>query len=213
MADDADIDFIPFISIYPVTDSDTCNQILHVAGEKAMIIFSSVNAVHAVSGILNGKKPGWSVCCIGYATREAVKNYFGTEAIVKTARNARELADLINDPDTIYFFCGSLRRRELPGLLSLKGIEVKEICVYETKLTPVAIDRHYDAILFFSPSAVVSFFQKNKLPEGTILFAIGETTASEIVKYSGNEVIISDIPDKNQLIKKAVRLLKSAGTT
>jgi len=212
-ADDVDIDLIPFVRINTVTDPAIRDQILRIADLKTDIIFSSINAVKTVTGFLKGKKPDWSVYCIGYATREAVENYFGINAIKKTGRNAEELAHLINDPKEVYFFCGNLRRAELPGILSVKGIEVNEISVYSTELTPVAIGKQYDAILFFSPSAVSSFFQKNTIPDNSMLFAIGETTAAEIRKFSGKEIFTSDIPDKISLLKKAISLLKSAGTT
>jgi len=57
-------------------------------------------------------------------------------------------------------------------------------------------------VLFFSPTAVQSFFRQNKLPAETILFAIGSTTAAEIRKFSTNNIIISDEPGKESLVRK-----------
>ena len=62
----------------------------------------------------------------------------------------------------------------------------------------------YFGILFFSPSAVQSFFSKNKVADKTILFAIGNTTANEIKKYSTNKIIISDEPGKENLVTKMI---------
>src|SRR5258706_9822828 len=45
-------------------------------------------------------------------------------------------------------------------------------------------EKVYDGILFFSPSGVESFFNTNEVNEQTILFAIGNTTATEIKKYT-----------------------------
>jgi len=58
--------------------------------------------------------------------------------------------------------------------------------------------------MFFSPSAVESFFAANTLPHSTILFAIGNTTARSIEQYSTNKVIISDRPGKEALLDKVI---------
>jgi len=42
----------------------------------------------------------------------------------------------------------------------------------------------------------------NKVPGKTILFAIGNTTATAIEKYTTNKIIISDEPGKENLVAK-----------
>jgi uroporphyrinogen-III synthase len=81
-------------------------------------------------------------------------------------------------------------------------VGVKEIVVYKTIATPKKIEKKYDGILFFSPSAVKSFFQENKLDDQTILFAIGNTTADEVKKFSNSKIVVSDAPDKKTLLNK-----------
>ena len=102
------------------------------------------------------------------------------------------------------FFCGDQRRDELPGILREHDIDVNEITVYQTLALTHKIDKHYQGILFFSPSAVESFFKNNTLPASTILFAIGNTTANAIRKFTKNKVIISDVPGKDNLVKKMI---------
>ena len=97
------------------------------------------------------------------------------------------------------FFCGDQRRNDLPEILSKNDIEVQEIVVYETIPVSKKIEEHYHGIMFFSPSAVNSFFLNNKLPSSTILFAIGNTTAEELKKHSTNTIITSDDPGKVDL--------------
>ena len=104
----------------------------------------------------------------------------------------------------VIFFCGDQRRDELPGLLKKNKIEVKEIVVYKTIATPKKIEKKYDGILFFSPSAVKSFFQKNKLDKQVMLFAIGNTTADEIKKFSKNKIVVSDVPAGKLLLQKVI---------
>jgi uroporphyrinogen-III synthase len=113
----------------------------------------------------------------------------------------------INEKEVI-FFCGNLRRNELPDALRTKGIEVKEVIVYKTSLVPVSINKRYDAVLFFSPSAAESFFSKNSVPRNTALFVMGETTAVSIKKYSTNPIITGDEPDKNKLISQAIKFVR-----
>ena len=90
----------------------------------------------------------------------------------------------------------------MPSLLSENDIDVNEIEVYQTNMVHHNIEKNYDGILFFSPSAVQSFFSTNKLNNKTILFAIGNTTASTIKKLSNNEVIVADEAGKSNLVEK-----------
>ena len=42
-------------------------------------------------------------------------------------------------------------------------LSVDEVIVYKTIETPKVLTKQYDGILFFSPSAVKSFFSKNSI--------------------------------------------------
>lgn len=111
-----------------------------------------------------------------------------------SVRNASQLADLIIKEGTreIVFFCGDRRRDELPDKLRANGIKVEEVVIYRTTETPHKIDDDYDGVVFFSPSAVNSFFTSNTPRGNTIFYAMGDTTASEIKKHSTNPVEIGD---------------------
>jgi uroporphyrinogen-III synthase len=150
--------------------------------------------------------PDWKIYCIGGATFTLVKKYWPYESLIYTANNATELAEkIITDKiPSVTFFCGNIRREELPQLLRSKNIEVDELIVYETLETPTRIEKVYDSILFFSPSAVTSFFSNNNISQNTTLFAIGNTTANTIKQFCSNNIIISDFPAKDQLVDKAI---------
>ena len=140
-------------------------------------------------------------------TKKLVQEYFGDELIAAAASDATELAEQIIEDDVIdevIFFCGDKRRDELPSILNENNIEVNEIQVYHTNMIHHTIEKKYYGILFFSPSAVESFFSNNKINEETILFAIGNTTASALKKYSKNRVIVADETGKNNLVEKAI---------
>ena len=127
-------------------------------------------------------------------------------SIVGTGKDAQSLAEgmIGNGTKEAVFFCGNIRRDELPQLLKQHQIDLKEMVVYQTNTTPYCIHKPYDAILFFSPSAVDSFFSANKVEGQTILFAIGNTTAKAIENYSFNKIVRSDSPEKDSLVRKAI---------
>lgn len=111
-----------------------------------------------------------------------------------TARNASELAEIIINKNisSITFFCGDRRRDELPDKLRRHGIEVNEVVVYQTIETPHAIAKNYDGVIFFSPSAVKSFFEMNRADDDVIFYTMGDTTAAEIRKHCRNQIEIGD---------------------
>jgi uroporphyrinogen-III synthase len=70
------------------------------------------------------------------------------------------------------------------------------------------VNKLYDGILFFSPSAVQSFFYGNAIGPQTVLFAIGQTTAEAIEKFTGNTIIVSEKPGKDELVKRMFEYFK-----
>jgi uroporphyrinogen-III synthase len=201
------IDVLSFIETETIDSLDVYEEIEGLLLESAIIVFTSVNAVEAVGSHLYDYKPDWKIYCIGNTTKKLVIEYFGEDLISGTAKDATELAEkIIEDEadDEVIFFCGDKRRDELPALLNAQGIEVNEIEVYQTNMIHHTVEKNYDGILFFSPSAVQSFFSTNKLNDKTILFAIGNTTASAIKKYSTNKIIVADEAGKSNLVEKAI---------
>lgn len=202
-----DIDVVSFIETKPIRLDETKTAIEQALSSTASVVFTSTNAVKAVSARMNENKPDWKIFCIGNTTRRLVEKYFGNSCIEGIAANAETLAQVILDKKNtrkIIFFCGGLRRNELPDKLRKNDINVKEIVVYQTILTPHPVTKNYDAVLFFSPGGVESFFKKNKPEVKTILFAIGNTTANEIKNYSNNRIVIADEPGKENLVYKAI---------
>lgn len=203
------IDVLPFIKTELVSSTDTQNKIENILAIAATIVFTSVNAVEAVSQKIKDQKP--KIFCIGHATKASVEKYFGEGSIAGFADNARELAEaIINEKiSEVIFFCSDHRRDELPDLLKKNNVEVKEFVVYRTISIPKKIEKNYDGILFFSPSAVKSFFQNNQADDQTVLFAIGNTTANEIKEFSKNKIVVSDTPEKKILLEKAINFFQT----
>ena len=201
------IDVRSFIETEAIRNIETQQEIENTFLQSATVVFTSMNAVETVADELLNEKPGWKIYCIGNTTKTLAKKYFGDQAVVGTASNAAELAELIveeSEADAVTFFCGDKRRNELPDILRNNNIDVYELVVYQTVALHQKIEKHYNGILFFSPSAVESFFRTNKLSDDTLLFAIGNTTANEIKIYSTNKIIISDEPGKENLFRKMI---------
>ena len=199
------IDEISFIETAPIQNIEIQQEVEQAALQITTVVFTSMNAVEAVADYLDGQPVEWTIYCMGTNTNQLVKKYFGEQHLAGIANSAAELAELITEDemiDEVIFFCGDQRRDELPTILKANNIDVTEISVYQTIAVTHIINKAYNGILFFSPSAVESFFRKNKLPDTTILFAIGSTTANEIKKYATNKIIISNQPGKENLVRK-----------
>lgn len=201
------IDVLPFIETESILSVEVQQEIDQVALQATTVVFTSMNAVDAVTVFLDGHKPAWNIYTLGTTTKNLVSAYFGEDKIMGTAADATALADIIvaeGLAEEVTFFCGDRRRDELPGILRKNDIEVNEIVVYQTIATPHKINKAYQGILFFSPSAVDSFFSINKVAADTLIFAIGSTTAANIKKYTGNKIIVADEPGKENLVDKMI---------
>ena len=61
-----------------------------------------------------------------------------------------------------------------------------------------------EIILFFSPTAVRSFFSMNEISSGTTVIAMGTTTAAAIKQNTEHPVIISPEADKTYVFNMAL---------
>lgn len=123
--------------------------------------------------------------------------------IKNSAGDAASLADKICEDKeirSVTHICGNLRRNELREKLNNSGIEVQEIIAYSTISTPVIIDQNYDAIFFFSPSAVDSFLSLNGL-RSVPCFCIGKTTSKYAAGKGYQEIFAPESPSEEALIE------------
>jgi uroporphyrinogen-III synthase len=208
------LDIVSFIETEPIYDIEVQQEIESASVEHATVVFTSMNAVEAVTAMLDSFVPQWSIYCMGNTTKQLVTEYFGADAIAGFADNASALADRIlesGEAEEVIFFCGNQRREELPQKLRKHEVSVNEIIVYSTIFTAHKLDKEYDGVLFFSPSAVESFFSKNKMPEKTIVFAIGNTTAAMLKRFCSNQIITAQLPGKEELVEKAINYFARTG--
>lgn len=195
-------DSVHFIETKPRTEAALIEKIKAYAGDQITAIFTSENAVNAVLPAL-GIKPNWKIFCISGKTKTTLLRYFDEGAIAGSAPNGSELSELIilQKPARCVFFCGNKRLPTIPEVLRHNGITLSECVVYDTLFSPKKINEHYAGILFFSPSAVESFFLMNKIDQGTVLFAVGKTTEKAIRTFTDHEVVTAAFPGMEEMIK------------
>lgn len=204
-----------FIQIKPRIDQQLKDNILNVfnAAESRIQVFTSANAVQILEQVYFNQSDkyyvinGMKICCIDGNTLKQVKELFQDCEILATASYGKVLAEkIIALPQVkeVNFFCGSKRRDELPGMLTAAGIKVNEYVIYENVPTPVITGNEYDGILFFSPSAVKSFFSVNRLTPATVCFAIGSTTAKALQDFTDNKIISSTDTSEDSMVQTAI---------
>jgi len=167
------------------------------------LIFTSANGVH--SFFKNGFTPNEDftaknynkIYCVGEKTKRALRKYgFGTFKVLKNADTLSRFLIGHCQHENFLHFCGNLAISVLDQELPLQNIKYKKVTVYNTEELNPLIPEKYHAAVFFSPSGVRSFAKNNSL-ENMKLFSIGETTSSELKKYTSKGIFTSE---ENNLI-------------
>ena len=170
-------------------------------------IFTSQNAVKAFfSGHNRNTSTIETIFCVGEKTKSILEK--NEQKVAKMMKNASELADFIkktHKTDTFYFFCGNLRREEIPSSLKNEKITLFEVKTYETRLKTFKFDQKLSGILFFSPTGVTSFCMENDI-ENSAAFCIGKTTSSEAKKHSSN-IFEAEKTTIESVLEKAISTL------
>jgi uroporphyrinogen-III synthase len=199
------IQVIPFIEIVPRSSVELMPLITEYGSEKLNVVFTSAHSVKFVSSLLK-QTPDWTIYCIRNETRAAVLKCFGSEISCKFATNAMSLSGLMISErvKNAMFFCGDQRLDILPDHLRKNGVDLDELVVYNTRQRPVKLKEKPEIILFFSPSAVKSFFSVNDISSDTVVIAMGTTTAQAVKQHIEHPVIISPEADKTYVVNMAL---------
>ncbi len=173
------------------------------------LIFTSQNAVSYFfeSNAYQELKTS-EVFCVGEKTKDLLEGV-GLK-VIEMGKNAQELGKTIveNYPNKSFLFLSGKQRLDiLPNIFKKNNVRYEEISVYDTLLTPKQFDRSFNGVLFFSPSAVESYFQKNSI-EDSIAFCIGPTTEKAAKNYTQNTVIANKPSIENVLIQ-AIKELRA----
>lgn len=154
------------------------------------------------------------VAAIGRATSRALRRV-GIAADVVGRGGAAALAEAIvtaasSPPRCVLFPCGGRRRDELFEGLSRAGAVVAAIAVYQTLPAVVseeaasALKLGFDAVLFYSPSAVTNFAAAHDAGDA-IVACIGETTADAARRAGFDRVITSAETTDGAMVDVLVR--------
>lgn len=199
----------PFIQINHTDTPETRSSIEQLSGDDVWA-FTSHHAVESLHYLarkhrLNLPNPPGAYTMDG-RTAEKCRHLFPGINILGMANNARSLGLHIakQDERKVVFFCGNLRRQELPEILKNENIALKEIQVYETVSIPVKVTESFDGIMFFSPSGINSFLEQNNLPSHAVCFAIGETTANALRQITKGLVRIAPQPTQESIVNLVI---------
>jgi uroporphyrinogen-III synthase len=204
---------VPFIEIVARSQEKIKSAVEHYGENKITAIFTSAHAIRIVAGLLH-TKPDWKIYCIRNETRLAAEEHFSGETRIVFADNAQSLSRqiILDGEKEGVFFCGDQRLDILPNYLKSQGFGLTELVVYDTRTAGCRIAEQPDIILFFSPSAVRSFFSQNSLCPDTTLFAMGTTTADSLKDYTNNLVIVSPQSDKAFVYHMALKYAAAHST-
>src|SRR5215204_1855400 len=127
------IEELSFIATKPIVDEALLQKIKTLANEKHTVVFTSMNAVEAVADQIESN-PDWKIYSLGNTTRKLIEEKWGADKIVASAENAQRLGERLIDDGVkdVVFFCGNIRRDELPSKIRSEGGKAEELVVYET---------------------------------------------------------------------------------
>lgn len=191
-----------FIAIEYLQSPELLAELQTLSKRDLEIIFTSKHAVLSVFNLLKAFPDQWTANMLEGATLTTFDRVFPGARRQARGYYAEELAMSITSrkPEKPFaFFCGDKRRNTLPDQLQRHNLVWQQVIVYQTVLQPAILEQHYDGIVFFSPSAVESYFKNNQPDPASVLFAIGSTTATAIKPHWEGPIICPRFPDKTEM--------------
>lgn len=147
------------------------------------VIITSQNGVEAILNSFTKDEIKFkNIYCVGRRTKKLIENRIGK--VVHVSKNAKKLSEYLTkelDNKEVTYFCSNVRLDILPAYLKTNDIVVNEVEAYKTMLSPLEMDDNISGVLFYSPSGIESYLEKNNPDK--VAFCIGETTAKEARKY------------------------------
>ena len=164
------------------------------------VIITSKNGVEALLDNFTKEELNFkNIFCVGRRTKKMIQQKIGP--VNHTEKNAERLAEYLSKEmkgNSVTYFCSDLRLDTLSKILTENKIEVNEVEAYKTMYSPELVSESIDGMLFYSPSAVNSYLQKNTTDK--VAFCIGASTAKEAQKYF-EKVEVAQIPTVESVIE------------
>lgn len=207
-----------FIRIVPILSEDMRKVIsTQLRHPDQTLLFTSKNAAcitleYYLASIPDALIQTWKIYGLSHATKHTLLTRFEEKQIIGSADHAAALTKKIAMQDhthPIHFFCGNRRRKTLPDFMQNHHIPYKEWVVYQTKNTSHPVSKNYRAYLFYSPSAVESFFSLNNIGKNVPCFSIGQTTTKALKARIENPVYTSGKPDTDHLLQTLSNYFKT----
>ncbi len=170
-------------------------------------IFTSQQAVRSVVAKNKGDLGIKNCFCVGNKTKTLLEK--NGLKVVEIGQNATELSQKIvkNYKNRVfYYFCGTIRREELPNALKNEKMTLFEVKTYKTVLKTKKFDQKWSGILFFSPSGVTSYISENNHQTNAHAFCIGQTTATSAKKYF-KSVVVANSNTIQSVLEKTIAIL------
>lgn len=193
-----------------ITSHDFIRKVINVPSDlnpqaiQSYVVLTSSTGVKSFLEItrqLHLDKNTYTLYCLSSATQDLAADC-GLN-IKSSAPNASLLADeILKDAEVtaVTHVSSNLTRTELSEKLGKAGVAVQQIIGYHTEFSPKVIRNNYDAIIFFSPSAVDSFLSIN--PLATLpCFCIGKTTADHAKQKGYQQIHIAKAPTEVSLLE------------
>ena len=164
------------------------------------VIITSKNGVEALLDNFTKEELNFkNIFCVGRRTKKMIQQKIGP--VNHAEKNAERLAEYLSKEmkgNSVTYFCSDLRLDTLSKILTENKIEVNEVEAYKTMYSPELVSESIDGVIFYSPSAVNSYLQKNTTDK--VAFCIGASTAKEAQKYF-EKVEVAQIPTVESVIE------------
>lgn len=196
--------------VYPCLETRTlpaaAEQARDALQRASWIAFTSPRAVDALAELCPGLHEAEpQLACVGEATAERCKRRFSKPDFVSRGQTgeafAQELRERCHSDDRILLPAARAGRRDFEEVF--RAAELLRVSVYETIVVaggeaPPA----HDVVFFSSPSAVVGFGARAGRPlPGTLLVAIGPTTAAALEARSWGPVVVATSRDLDGMLR------------
>ena len=164
------------------------------------VIITSKNGVEAILNNFTKDELNFkNIFCVGRRTKKLIEKKIGV--VAHSENNAAKLAEYLSkkvEIQEVTYFCSDLRLDTLPIVLTENGITVNEVEAYQTMYSPADVNKKVGGVMFYSPSTVESYVQKNAINK--IAFCIGESTAKEARKHF-EKVEVAKVPTVESVIE------------
>jgi len=216
------VDFRKFIQVEGVSVNEFRKQGINPLDFTA-VIFTSRVAVDHFFRLMNEMRaempPETKYFCVGEATSKYLQKYIviRKRKLFVGDRKALDLLPYVmkHKKEKFLFPCSDVHRRELPGIMQEKNIDVTESVIYRTVHADLSDLENifYDMICFYSPSGIESLFKNfpGFKQNNTRIAVFGPTTAQEALAHDLRLDVQAPKPETPSMTSAIEKYLRDIG--